>query len=326
MQAWKALSLGGQYYAGVAIVDGSGHQITSFGGGTQYATAAAHGSSTGTLAMVDDGTYIRSMSGDSSGHPHFDIWGSGGTALGSTNGLPVRPVNSTGYIPDDSAVGASLNFGENPVLTGCYFETTPTSISTTQKGQLHCTANQGLLVSTVDSSGGDMTDPTNHALKMEPYQAGTAVAAGAGLYVQPGTSTTWVPGAGTNIIGSLDNSTWLHYTAVSNGVSDVQLVAANASYFVEVVAISINNTNSGSGTSVNLCDGTCQSVTAANYVQLPAPSSGSSATANTTGVGGAVMQFPAFRTSAKNHAINFALTGALTTSVTVSIWYRQVAN
>lgn len=51
----------------IAIVDGNGDQITSFGGGTQYADGAARGTATGTLAMVDDGTNIQSIAGDSLG-------------------------------------------------------------------------------------------------------------------------------------------------------------------------------------------------------------------------------------------------------------------
>lgn len=51
----------------VAIVDGAGTQITSFGGGTQYADAAARGTATGTLCMGDDGTLIQSIKVDSSG-------------------------------------------------------------------------------------------------------------------------------------------------------------------------------------------------------------------------------------------------------------------
>jgi len=45
----------------VAIVDGSGVQITSFGGGTQYADGAARGTSTGTIVMGDDGTLIQAI-------------------------------------------------------------------------------------------------------------------------------------------------------------------------------------------------------------------------------------------------------------------------
>ena len=43
------------------IVDGSGNQITTFGGGTQYADGAARGTATGTLVMGDDGTLIQSV-------------------------------------------------------------------------------------------------------------------------------------------------------------------------------------------------------------------------------------------------------------------------
>lgn len=51
----------------VEVVDASGTQITSFGGGTQYADGAVRGTGTGTIAMVDDGTNIQTLSGDSTG-------------------------------------------------------------------------------------------------------------------------------------------------------------------------------------------------------------------------------------------------------------------
>jgi hypothetical protein len=57
----------------VAIVDGAGDQITSFGGGTQYADGAARGSAIGTIAMGDDGTNIQSIHVDSSGDLQIDV-------------------------------------------------------------------------------------------------------------------------------------------------------------------------------------------------------------------------------------------------------------
>lgn len=57
----------------VAIVDGAGDQITSFGGGTQYADGAARGSAIGTIAMGDDGTNIQSVHVDSSGDLQIDV-------------------------------------------------------------------------------------------------------------------------------------------------------------------------------------------------------------------------------------------------------------
>jgi hypothetical protein len=61
-------SLGTARAGSVAIVDGSGNQITSFGGGTQYATAAAVGTPTGTGALGWDGTNVRVLRTNASGN------------------------------------------------------------------------------------------------------------------------------------------------------------------------------------------------------------------------------------------------------------------
>jgi hypothetical protein len=51
----------------VAIVDGAGSQITSFGGGTQYTNGSAQATPTGTVALGYDGANVRALSTDSSG-------------------------------------------------------------------------------------------------------------------------------------------------------------------------------------------------------------------------------------------------------------------
>lgn len=51
----------------VAIVDASGNQITSFGGGTQYLNGIANGSPTGTLALGYDGSNLRALKTDATG-------------------------------------------------------------------------------------------------------------------------------------------------------------------------------------------------------------------------------------------------------------------
>lgn len=52
----------------VAIVDGSGNQITTFGGGTQYAEGATAATGTGTLAMGKNGTTLKALQTDTSGN------------------------------------------------------------------------------------------------------------------------------------------------------------------------------------------------------------------------------------------------------------------
>ena len=51
----------------VQIRTSAGAPVDTFGGGTQYATGAARGTSTGTLMMVDDGTNVRSALGTTAG-------------------------------------------------------------------------------------------------------------------------------------------------------------------------------------------------------------------------------------------------------------------
>ena len=101
----------------VAIVDGSGTQLTSFGGGTQYADGAARGTGTGTIAMVDDGTLIQTMKGDSSGRPQVNIdqvaganaVSGSGTATGA---LRVElPTNGTGVIATITTVSTLTGGG-----------------------------------------------------------------------------------------------------------------------------------------------------------------------------------------------------------------------
>lgn len=51
----------------VEIVDGSGTQITSFGGGTQYANGSAQATPTGTVALGWDGANVRALATDNTG-------------------------------------------------------------------------------------------------------------------------------------------------------------------------------------------------------------------------------------------------------------------
>lgn len=51
----------------VAIVDASGNQITSFGGGTQYVNGVANGGPTGTLSLGYDGANLRGLKTDNTG-------------------------------------------------------------------------------------------------------------------------------------------------------------------------------------------------------------------------------------------------------------------
>jgi hypothetical protein len=70
---WRRISLFGLAGANaqaVAIVDGTGTQITSFGGGTQYVNGVANAGPTGTLALGYDGANLRAQLTNASGHQY----------------------------------------------------------------------------------------------------------------------------------------------------------------------------------------------------------------------------------------------------------------
>ena len=94
------------------IVTSAGAFVDSFGGGTQYADAAARGTATGTIAMVDDGTNIQSMSGDSSGRPNVNIataLPAGTNNIGDIDVLSVpAPLSTTGGGTEATALRVTL--------------------------------------------------------------------------------------------------------------------------------------------------------------------------------------------------------------------------
>lgn len=69
-----------------AIVDGSGNQITSFGGGTQYATGTTQATPTGTLALGYDGTVLRALNTDTSGN----LYGRGAVITSNASGSSLN--------------------------------------------------------------------------------------------------------------------------------------------------------------------------------------------------------------------------------------------
>jgi hypothetical protein len=67
-------TVGSSTGAAVAIIDGSGNQITSFGGGTQFAMNSAQGSSAiGTLSLGYDGADVRGILVDATGQLRVTI-------------------------------------------------------------------------------------------------------------------------------------------------------------------------------------------------------------------------------------------------------------
>lgn len=92
---------------GVAILDGSGNQITSFGGGTQYTNGAAQASPTGTVALGYDGANVRALKTDTSGNQLITGTGSAGTAASGV--VTIQGISSMTPIQVSQATAANLN-------------------------------------------------------------------------------------------------------------------------------------------------------------------------------------------------------------------------
>jgi len=107
----------------VALVDGSGNQITAFAG-TEFADGAVRGTATGTLIMGDDGTNIQSIKVDSAGELQVDVLTMPSVTVTATN-LDIRDLV---FATDKVDVSGSTGVG----VTGTFFQATqPVSIAGT---------------------------------------------------------------------------------------------------------------------------------------------------------------------------------------------------
>lgn len=117
-------SLTGSKAAAVAIVDGSGNQITSFGGGTQFADNAASGATpTGTLSMGWDSvnSKIRALKVDASQNLDVNVQAIGtvtvtGTITVGNASLAVTQSTSPWVVAGGNAAGSTSI--ANPVIGG----------------------------------------------------------------------------------------------------------------------------------------------------------------------------------------------------------------
>ncbi|WP_448510960.1 beta strand repeat-containing protein [Immundisolibacter sp.] len=154
----------------VAIYDGSGNQITSFGGGTQYTNASAQATPTGTVSLGYDGSNVRALATDTTGKLNINnISGSVSlptgaateTTLSSLNGK-VTAVN-TGAVTISTALPVGTNsIGQVTANAGTNLNTSALNLETTQSA-INTKIPSGLTVSSsrllVDHSG--LTQPSS---------------------------------------------------------------------------------------------------------------------------------------------------------------------
>lgn len=223
-------SLGSTFSQHVAIVDGSGNQITTFGGGTQYAAGTASATPTGTVALAWDGTNVRPVLSDSSGNLQVEFasaqavtqsgtWNvantgtfavqatqSGTWNIGSITTLPSLPAgaNIIGAVTQSGTwnVGNTGTFATQAAQSGTWTlqpgntaNTTPWLFSLSQGGNTATVNASGqLAITCANCSGSGASDVDNSTFTVGSDSGAPAM----GLYQS---SPTTVTSGNTGVLG-----------------------------------------------------------------------------------------------------------------------------
>lgn len=204
----------------VAITDASGNQITSFGGGTQYAEGTVNATPTGTVALWKAaGNTLESVS---SSNPlpitvisGANLLGAASAALQTAGNISLSSID--GKIP---ALGQALNAASVPVvLTASQFTTLTPPAAITGFATSTNQTNASQKTQIVDGSGSVIASTSNAlnvAIVSGGGSGGTASSFGS-AFPATGTAAGFLNSAGTNMAaGNLDGSGFLKVNASSS--------------------------------------------------------------------------------------------------------------
>lgn len=162
-----------------AIVDGSGNQITSFGGGTQYVNGASQATPTGTVALGYDGTNVRALLTTSTG---AQVLGTGAATIGAISNTSFAATQATAASLNATVVGtgtfavqATLS-AETTKVIGTVNIAASQTIAVTNTGTFAVQAALGAGTNLIGKVGIDQTTPgtTNNVSVSITSGAGTS--------------------------------------------------------------------------------------------------------------------------------------------------------
>lgn len=182
---------------GVAIVDSSGNQISSFGGGTQYTTGSAQATPTGTVALGWDGTDVKALPLDGSGYLEVNVKAGSGSGLSVTDEAAFT-AGTSAFVP----AGGTYNSSNATLTSG-------------QQGTVNLTADRAFHTNLRNSTGteiGTASTPVQVSLANTATNSTAVKVDGSGV-TQPVSGTfyqatqpvsgTVTANAGTNLNTSL---------------------------------------------------------------------------------------------------------------------------
>jgi hypothetical protein len=224
----------------VAVVDGSGNQVTSFGGGTQYTDGAAVATPTGTVSLGFDGTNVQALSTTAAGL--LNIADGGGsitvdgtvTANAGTGSFTVAQATAanlnatvvgTGTFAVQAAQSGAWTVGVNNAGGASAVNIQDGGNSITVDGTVAATQSGSWSVTNLANSGVDIGDVTiNNA------------AGAAAVNIQDGGNSITIDGsvglnAGTNYVGKV---------RLTDGTTDAEVVPLTGFNAQAVAIVDIN--------------------------------------------------------------------------------------
>lgn len=282
----------------VAIVDGSGTQITSFGGGTQYTAGAAQASPVGTVALGYDGANVRALLTDSSGrltlipNSSVNVTQIGGASLALGQGtksasLPVTIASDQGVLSIQGATANGTAVSGNPVLVGGFDGTNARDISVDTSGRVNGNLQQVAgsalaLGQTTMSASLPVAIASNQAAISLWGHGATGASVPANITYQGAQAITSLPTAvsnaqsvgisadkfGRQIVlphGMRDVILPMTQLTLTSSTSETTLIAAVASTFLDILTLIVINT-SATATQVDFRDSTGGTIRASVYV------------------------------------------------------------
>lgn len=275
----------------VAIYDAAGNQITTFGGGTQFADGAARGTATGTLAMGDDGTNIQSLSCDTTGKLNINN-------ISGTISLPTGAATETSLAKLTLAQGSTTSGQTGPLMLGAVTtaapayttaQSSPLSLDTSGRLRIDNSSWLGSTAPTVGSKTsansipvviasdqGNVPVSQATAANLNAQVVGT-VASGSADAGNPvkigGVAITALPTAVTNgqrsnivtdkfgrqvvLVGTIRDLTGRQTTTISASTAETTVVTAGgAGVFNDLVMLVISNTSASTNTRIDFRDTT----------------------------------------------------------------------
>lgn len=212
--------------AAVAIVDGDGTQITSFGGGTQYSDGDANADPTGTVAMGTDGSNVFAVHTDTSGDLQVDILS---IAAGDNNIGNVDVASSALPTGASTAANQTTIIGHVDGIEGLLttIDTDTGNIDTSLNAIEAGYATEGsALGSGVLLQGDDGTDRTNVLVDTSGHLQVDVLTAPSTAVTNAGTFATQIDGAALTALQLIDNSIYVDDADWTADTSSHTLVGA----------------------------------------------------------------------------------------------------